>query len=109
MIIQDFQGQPIRLPEERWQHIITRKDHAYMVYMRAELDETLQDPDVIRKSDRDPDTVHIYYKWYENTVVGSKWVLVAVRFFDNGDAFVLTAFAPDEMKPGEEIWRKESQ
>ena len=94
-------------------------DHAYMVYMRAELDETLQDPDVIRKSDRDPNTVQpgaqIYYKWYVymraelNTVVGSKWVLVAVRFFDNGDAFVLTAFAPDEMKPGEEIWRKESQ
>ena len=95
MIIQDFQAQPIRLPAERWQHIIDR--HPYMV-------ETLLDPDTIRKSNSEPDTVRIYYKWFENTVVGRKWVSVVVEFLDDDDAFVRRIPAP-----GEEIWQKENQ
>ena len=107
MIIQDFQAQQIRLPEERWRHIIDR--HPYMMEMREELAETLLDPDTIRKSNSEPDTVRVYYKWFENTVVGRKWVSVVVEFLDDDDAFVRTAFVRRIPAPGEEIWQKENQ
>ena len=77
-----------------------------MLNMRAELYLTLQDPDLVKKSLHHPETVRIYFKWFERTVVGSKWVAVVVRFFADGDAFVLTAYGESNLMPGEELWRK---
>ena len=77
-----------------------------MVYLWAELELTLQDPEVVRKSRDYPDTVRVYFRWFADTVVGGKWVTVVVRFFDSGDAFVLTAYGENRLLPGEEIWRK---
>ena len=106
-VIDDYQGHPIRLPGERWGHII--HDRPYMVDMQPELSETLKDPEIIRKSTNDTDTVRLYYKWFDDTVVGNKWVCVVAKFSDAGDAFVLTAYPSDRLKPGEEIWRKENR
>ena len=50
-MIYDFQGRPIRLPWERWLHIIDpHGDHPYMVHWREELEETLKEPDLIIQS-----------------------------------------------------------
>ena len=106
-IIYDHQGQPIRLPAERWRHITTRKDHLYMAYMRRETVETLRDPDTITRSLQDPEMVRIYCKWFRNTAVGSKWVLAPVKFLDGGDAFVLTAYALNAVDLGQVIWTRE--
>ena len=109
-IIYDYQGQPIRLPAERWRHIIDPAGaHPYMVAMRAELYETLKDPDVIIRSTRFPDMVRIYHKWFVDIAVGNKWVRVVVMFFDYGDAFVTTAYAEYEIIFGGEIWRKQGE
>jgi hypothetical protein len=78
-----------------------------MAMMRSELEETLRDPDLIISSTRFPERVRIFHKWFDRTVVGSKWVRVVVNFLDNGDAFVLTAYADNEVIAGEELWRKE--
>ena len=75
--------------------------HPYMVAVRAELDETLKDPDVIIRSMDDPARSRLYFKWFENTVVGDKWVRVVVKFLDDGDAFVLTAFVREILDSGE--------
>ena len=53
--------------------------------------------------------MRIYYKWFENTVVGRKWVSVVVEFLDDDDAFVRTAFVRRIPAPGEEIWQKENR
>ena len=106
-VIVDLWGRPVRLPYERWLHITNPNGrHPYMAYLRAELELTLQDPEVVRKSRDYPDTVRIYFRWFADTIVGSKWVTVVVRFFDGGDAFVLTAYGENRLLPGEEIWRK---
>ena len=78
-----------------------------MIQLRAELELTLQDPEVIVRSAQDRATVRIYHKWFKHTAVGSKWGRVAVKFLDNGDAFVLTAYTEHRIMPGEVLWRKE--
>lgn len=106
-MIYDFQGQPIRLPGERWLHIIDPSgDHPYMADMRAQVIDTLGNPEVVVRSTRFPDTSRIYHGWFENTPLGSKWVRVVVNFVENGDAFVMTAYAEGEVIAGEVIWRK---
>ena len=96
------------MPYERWLHITDPTGpHPYMVNLRAELELTLQDPDLITRSNKDPERVRIYQKWIRNTAVGDKWVRVIVQFFDNGDAFVLTAFASRARYSGERLWSKE--
>ena len=109
-MIYDFQGNAIRLPWERWLHIIDPSGkHEYMELMRPELVETIRNPETIVQSNRSPDTVRIYHRWFEDTAVGSKWVRVFIRFFDHGDAFVLTAFAKNTVARGQELWRREEQ
>ena len=77
-----------------------------MGFMRAELEGTLEAPDLLRRSSSYPDTVRLYFRWYDHTVEGSKWVRVVVRFYGEADAFVLTAFVRDYLDGGEEIWRR---
>ena len=97
------------MPYERWLHITDPdSDHPYMAYLRAELELTLQDPELIIRSTRFPDTARIYHKWFEHTVVGDKWLLAAVNFPDGGSAFVLSAYVSRRIIPGAELWRKES-
>ena len=108
-MIYDFQGQPIRLPWERWLHIIDpERGHSYMASMRPELIETLLDPEIIRRSRSEPETVKLYYKWFENTIVGAKWVCVVVMVLGDGDAYVRTAYVANRPKRGDELWRKEN-
>ena len=78
-----------------------------MRQLRAELELTLRDPDLIIRSNKDPETARIYQRWIADTAVGDKWVRVIVRFFDDGDAFVLTAFASNARESGERLWQKE--
>ena len=106
----DYQGQPIRLPWERWLHIIDPAGrHSYMASMRAELEETLKDPDLIVRSTVFPDIGRIYHKWYEHTVIGAKWVLVVVYRLADDDAFVATAYVKGEVIAGEVLWNKAGQ
>ena len=77
VVIEDYHGRLIRLPDERWQHIISAP-RQYMATMREFVAETLQAPNVIRKSNSDPDTVSLYYRWFDATVVGPKWACVVV-------------------------------
>ena len=103
----DHQGQPIRLPYERWLRIIDPAGrHGYMASMWEELESTLKDPDLIVRSNTYPDIGRIYHKWYERTVVGSKWLRVVVYFLADGDAFVATAYVHGEVIAGEVLWRK---
>ena len=74
--------------------------------MREFVIDTLQDSDVIRKSRSAPDTARLYYKWFDDTLAGPRWVCVVVKLLDDGDAFVMTAYVTSRIKEGEEIWAK---
>lgn len=47
--------------------------------------------------------VYLYYRYRKGTMVGDKWLCVVVKYLDN-DAFVITAYLTDKLKPGEQLW-----
>jgi hypothetical protein len=96
----DYQGREIRLPLERWKHIM---EHPEMVDQQASITETLASPDLIIATDADPD-VHAYHRLYPQTPVTRKDLIVAVKVLLD-DAFILTAFFSGRLKKGQLIWQ----
>jgi hypothetical protein len=47
--------------------------------------------------------VRLFYEFYSQTLVGDKWLCVVVKYLPD-DAFVITAYLTDKLKPGERIW-----
>ena len=99
-ILTDYQNRQIRLTEERLQHIL---DHPEMVDMRFQLEIVLQTPEVVRQS-RSDSQVYLYYRFYEKTIVGAKWLCVVIKD-KSDDAFIITAYLTDKLKQGLELWR----
>ena len=97
----DFQGRPVRLTDERQQHIL---EHPEMAGMESALEETLRDPQLVIRS-RTDETATLSYRYYLRTLVGGRWLCVVVKY-NEADAFVLTAYLTDEPKRGEVLWRK---
>jgi hypothetical protein len=100
-ILTDYQGRQIRLTDERKQHILA---HPEMLEMESAIAIALTHPEVVRRSNSDG-TVHLYYRYHENTTVGDKWLCVVVKYLEN-DAFIITAYLTDSMKAGEQLCPK---
>ncbi|MHB8629997.1 MAG: hypothetical protein ACYDBJ_28580 [Aggregatilineales bacterium] len=94
------QGRPIRLTQERWQHIL---EHPEMTEQRERIIETLVSPDIIIATEADPD-VHTYHRLYPQTLVTRKYLIVAIKVLAD-DAFILTAFFSRRLKKGKIIWQ----
>jgi hypothetical protein len=95
----DYADKKVRLTDERLGHI---REHPEMVGQERRIREVLQEPDVVFTSHKDP-SVHVYYRRYARSPVGSKHLMVAVKILEE-DAFVITAFFTDDVKGGEQIW-----
>ncbi|CAN5618402.1 hypothetical protein BH20VER1_BH20VER1_13280 [soil metagenome] len=95
----DCFGREVRLTEERLAHILDRTE---MRGMDEEIIRTLQTPAEVRISRSDP-AVRLFYEFYSRTRVGDKWLCVVVKYLGD-DAFVITAYLTDKVKPGEQIW-----
>lgn len=100
-ILTDYQGRPIRLTDERLQHILA---HAEMVEMEPAIELALRNPEIVRRSNTDS-TVHLYYRYHKNTIVGDKWLCVVVKYLET-DAFIITAYLTDKLKAGEQLCPK---
>ncbi|MBW4678881.1 MAG: DUF4258 domain-containing protein [Microcoleus vaginatus WJT46-NPBG5] len=98
-ILTDYQGRQIRLTDERLAHIL---EHPEMAGMEIAIEQTLQNPEVVRKS-RTDETALLHYHYYTGTLVGDKWLCVVVKYTVE-DAFVLTAYFTDKQKKGEQLW-----
>ena len=99
-ILPDFSGRRIRLPDERRGHILFR--HHYMAGLWDEVAETLREPEEIRRSNSDPESVRLYHRWYYGTTKGDKWVCVVVKVFPD-DAFVMTAYVTPDIEGGDPL------
>ena len=98
-VVADCFGRDVRLTDERLAHILER---AEMRGMEKEIIRTLQSPTEVRISRGDA-TVRLFYEFYSRTAVGDKWLCVVVKYLAD-DAFVITAYLTDKLKPGERIW-----
>ena len=95
----DYQNRSIRLTDERLAHILA---HPEMVELETQLEIVLQTPHTVRQSKTDFD-VHLYYRYYKQTIVGAKWLCVVVKYLPD-DAFIITAYLTDKIKQGVELW-----
>src|SRR5436189_137305 len=99
--LRDFQNRTVRLTDERLRHVL---DHPEMAGMEAAIELTLRSPTVVVRSP-DEASIALIYKFYSRTVVGDKWLCVVVKYSDT-DAFIVTAYLTDRIRPGEQIWPK---
>ncbi len=96
-------GKEIRLTAERWSHIV--EAHDYMAGNQDLLFETLEEPDVIVKGEKDE---FIAIKHYDRTSISEKNVIVMYKE-QKKDGFVITAFLtskPEKIMKKEVIWKK---
>lgn len=98
-ILQDFEGKPVRLTDERLAHIL---EHPEMKGMEAAIERTLREPELVLGSASDAGAA-LHYRFYVGTRVGDKWLCVVVKYREE-DAFVLTAYLTDKPKRGEQLW-----
>src|SRR3989344_2012457 len=100
-ILKDFEGQIIRLTNERLEHILA---HPEMKGLTHAIEETLAHPQKVIRSTSDSEA-QLYYRFYTGTVVKDKYLCVVVKV-KRDDAFVLTAYLTDSIKKGEILWPK---
>ena len=91
----------IRFTDKRWNHII--KEHPEAESYKNRLSDILKNPDLVKKSTRDKDTL-LYYRYYKDIFRG-KYLLVVAR--PKGDKMLLTCFITDRIKEGDLLWEKD--
>jgi len=87
LIVRSHNGVPVRLTEERWQHIVRR--HPEMANQRELVLETVAKPDMIQQGDFGE---LLAIRFYSKTPLGSKFLVVAYREISPEDGFILTAY-----------------
>jgi hypothetical protein len=87
LIVRSHNGVPVRLTEERWQHITSR--HPEMNEQRDRALETLVEPDMIQEGDFGE---LLAVRFYAETPLTSKYLVVAYREVNAEDGFILTSY-----------------
>jgi hypothetical protein len=77
----------VRLTTERWQHITHR--HPEMAEQRERVLETLAEPELIQQGDYGE---LLAIRFYPETPLTSKYLVVVYREVDQRDGFILTAY-----------------
>ncbi len=86
-VAQSVANVPIRLTDERWRHIIA--GHPELTTQRERVIETLADPDLVQSGDAGG---LLAIRFYVQTPLTSKFLVVAYRETSSDDGFVLTAY-----------------
>lgn len=89
----------IHTTKDYWK-IITTIKHPIMVKYKREVQQTLADPDQIRKSKQDP-RVHLYYK-----NIGQVFVCVVADHIGK-EGYIITCYLTNRIKEGEQIYVKD--
>lgn len=98
-IFRDYEEREVRLTDERLEHIRRRPE---MENQLSKIEETVKNPDEVRKSDQDP-TVYLYFKKYPNTPVTEKYLLVVIKI-ETESPFIITSFFTDIIRSGKSIF-----
>jgi len=98
LIVYSRNGVPIRLTEERWQHIARR--HPEMGTQRERVVETVEKPDMIQQGDRGE---LLAIRRYRETPLTEKYLVVPYREISRDDGFILTAYLASQLRTGRRI------
>ena len=91
-------GYPVHCTASYWAFVSTVKHPSLNGHLK-DVEETLRDPDEIRRSRKDSN-VFLFYKGQH-----PRW-LCAVAKQEDGTGFLITAYHTDSIKVGDVIWTK---
>jgi hypothetical protein len=95
-------GVPIRLSQERWEHIAQR--HPEMREQKEKVLETVVAPNILPEGDLD---TLMAVRHYAKTPVTEKYLIVVYREVTRTDGFILTAyFANETSERRRPLWRR---
>ena len=99
-IAQSINGVPIRLTDERWEHILD--SHPEISSFRETVLDAVENPDYILASRRGALTA---------VVVLGRRAFLHVFYVEKSqrDGFILSALVEEKMSKGKIVWRKENQ
>jgi hypothetical protein len=92
-------GFSVRVMRDYWELIVTIK-HPVMRGREADVQNTLREPDEVRRSRNDP-AIYLFYRIERP----KRWICAVAKRLD-GDGFLITTFPTDAIKEGEQIWNK---
>ena len=102
LIVRSRNGIPIRLTEERWQHVARR--HPEMQSLRERVLETLSEPEIVQQGDFGE---LLAIRFYPETPLTSKYQVVVYREVNSEDGFILTAYLTSRPSVGRiTIWKR---
>jgi hypothetical protein len=102
LIVRSQNDIPIRLTEERWQHIVRR--HPEMDDQREWVLETVTEPDMIQPGDYGE---LLAIRFYPKTPLTRKFLVVAYREVSPDDGFILTAYLTNRPSPRRRVlWKR---
>jgi hypothetical protein len=102
LIVRSQNGVLVRLTDERWYHIVNR--HPEMHDHREQVLETVTTPDMIQQGDFGE---LLAIRFYRDTPLTSKFLVVAYREIQPDDGFVLTAYLTNRPSARREvIWMR---
>ncbi len=102
LIVHSRNGVPVRLTDERWQHVIRR--HPELDNQRERVLETLAEPDMIQQGDFGE---LLALRFYPETPLTSKFLVTAYREVSADDGFVVTAYLARQPSGRREvIWKR---
>lgn len=102
LIVYSRNGVPVRLTEERWRHIVRR--HIEMSAQRERILETVAEPDMIQKGDYGE---LLAIRFYPETPLTSKFLVVAYQEVSSVDGFILTAYLTSRPSSRREtLWKR---
>lgn len=87
IIIKSIENIPIRLTQERWNHIIQR--HPELEGQKDKVLETVSSPDFIQEGDLN-DLLAI--KYFKQTPLTQKFLVVVYKEIEKKEGFVITAY-----------------
>ena len=92
----------IRLTFERWEHIVRR--HPELIECRGWMIETVENPEFIMKGDYGE---LLAVRFFENSPVASKYLVVAYKEVTPFDGYILTAYFTKRYSERRKIvWKK---
>ena len=91
-------GRKVRTTLVYWQKITTIK-HPVMSGQESEVIKTLENPQIIKRSEKD-ENVYLYYKKF-----AKRFICVVVRHED-GSGFIISCYPVNKIKKGEIVYEK---
>lgn len=97
-----YLGVEVELSDQREQHIVERHPGTLPDYV-AQLAETLELPDLVRRSSRD-DSSLLFSRWFDSIRTGRHLVVITVSEQEPVKHWVITAYTARRISGGEQVW-----